>query len=170
MNDYCSYKLSDTLNKLNFPYFSNVVYYNADKSLNSYQTAQIDEWEENEYIPAISLWDAAKWLRIFHHIDINIDIDDETDTPYTIEIYKNKKCVIGHWENGFFAAYEKALEMAIELSLNYIKESKFKVGQLVRSKRSNIIYEIIDNTDIYNYRFKGTKCSLPEYALEEVKS
>lgn len=45
---------------------------------------------------------------------------------------------------------------------------KFKIGQFVRSKRSGKIYEIVDNSDIYNYSLKETPCTLPEYDLEDV--
>ncbi len=47
------------------------------------------------------------------------------------------------------------------------KVPKFKIGQLVRSKRSGNIYEIIDNSDIYNYCLKEISRPLPEYDLED---
>lgn len=54
----------------------------------------------------------------------------------------------------------------------WIKEQKlgvpkFKIGQFVRSKRSGKIYEIFDNSDIYNYIFKETPYPLPEHDLED---
>lgn len=45
---------------------------------------------------------------------------------------------------------------------------KFKIGQFVRSKRSGKIYEIADNSDIYNYSLKETPRTLPEYDLEDI--
>lgn len=75
-----------------------------------------------EYATAPTLWQAQKWLREVHNIDMNVDLDDETDEPYTVEIYRNKQCVVGHWELGFFSTYEQALSKGIETAIKVIEE------------------------------------------------
>ena len=42
--------------------------------------------------------------------------------PYTVEIYRNKQCVVGHWELGFFSTYEQALSKGIETAIKVIEE------------------------------------------------
>lgn len=75
-----------------------------------------------EYATAPTLWQAQKWLREVRHIDMNVDLDDETDEPYTVEIYRNKQCVVGHWELGFFSTYEDALSKGIEAAIKVVEE------------------------------------------------
>lgn len=73
-------------------------------------------------VSAPFMWQAQKWLRNTHKIDLNVDLDDETEDPYTVEIYKNKKCVVGHWKFGFFATYEQALSAGIASALELIEK------------------------------------------------
>lgn len=64
---------------------------------------------------------AQKWLRNVHRIDMNVDLDDDTDSPYTVEVYRDKECVMPHWELGFFTSYEAALAEGIKVALELIK-------------------------------------------------
>lgn len=73
---------------------------------------------------APSLYVAQKWLRNVHRFDMNIDLDDDTDEPYTTEIYKNKECVVGFWKLGFFATYESALSAGIAAALEFLDNEK----------------------------------------------
>lgn len=75
-----------------------------------------------EFCSAVPLWQAQKWLRNVHKFDMNIDLDDDTDEPYTTEIYKNKECVVGFWKLGFFAAYESALSAGIAAALELVEK------------------------------------------------
>ena len=75
-----------------------------------------------EYATAPTLWQAQKWLREVHNIDMNVDLDDETDEPYTVEIYRNKQCVVGHRGLGLFSTYEQALSKGIETAIKVIEE------------------------------------------------
>ena len=99
----------------------------TNQRLTGNQTPRMD-WADEfvmphyEYATAPTLWQAQKWLREVHNIDMNVDLDDETDEPYTVEIYRNKQCVVGHWELGFFSTYEQALSKGIETAIKVIEE------------------------------------------------
>lgn len=125
--DYVSYDLAGKLKSAGFNELTNSFYDEASVQQGEFEIvptyAKFNEACKTpgcECVAAPTLAHAQKWLREIRHIDINIDLDDETNEPYTAEIYKDKKCVVGHWELGFFATYEQALSASIAKALELI--------------------------------------------------
>ena len=128
--DYVSYPLALALKKAGFDEPCRY-YYNPKGMLRKAKdNALSPEVLNNRYLDeiadgvcsAVPLWQAQKWLRDVYKVDMNINLDDDTDKPYTAEIYKNKECVVGHWELGFFSSYESALSAGIATALELIEK------------------------------------------------
>ena len=133
--DYVSYEVAKLLKEKGYNHYEKQHYFTEDihvgdgttikgKSL----TEMFHLWDDfNDFkIYAPSLWDAAKWLREEHQVDVisRLEFDDEDYgygkdicIGYGFDIYKDKELVdfsIG------FDTYEQALNEGISRALNLI--------------------------------------------------
>lgn len=126
--DYSSYELALKLKKCGFdePCIAKWACEPYDKPLLFGSTAFVfcNSELKGRDVTAPFLWQAQKWLRDVCGVDMIIGLEDETDEPYSVEIYKGRKCVAGHWEMGFFAHYEQALAAGISTALQILDNEK----------------------------------------------
>ena len=102
--DYCDKETSDELEELGFPI----------------RRIKVKGTEKN--VP-ISLYEAQKWLREEKNIIVEVFVDDDSDTPITYNIYKDRECVCHH--HGKYWSVEEwseALSEGVKCAVKILKE------------------------------------------------
>lgn len=129
--DYVNYKTAEILKVAGFDWPCEFYYTSEDAPDGAkWLTPSIhgrDDYNSKtygDYTSAPTSVQAQKWLCVVHKIDLNVCLDDETDDPYVVEIYKDKHCIVGFWELGYFRTYEDCLAAGIAEALKHIKTTE----------------------------------------------
>lgn len=77
----------------------------------------------SNYIDAPTMWEAQKWLREEKNIIVEVFVDDDSDTPITYNIYKDRECVCHH-HGKYWSVKEwsEALSEGIKEAVKILKE------------------------------------------------
>ena len=124
--DYCDKELSATLIEMGFKGFGHF-YYGKDSSKlkATHQFLTTRTAKALNLTLAVSLYEAQKWLREEKNIIVEVFIDDDSDTPITYNIYKDRECVCHH--NGKYWSvkeWSEALLEGIKAAVKLLKEER----------------------------------------------
>ena len=79
----------------------------------------------SDYIDAPTMWEAHEWLRVEKGIIIDVFVDDDSDTPITYNVYKDRECIIHHHGKYFTVKdWNVALLEGIKEAVKVLKEEK----------------------------------------------
>ena len=129
MKDYCDYDTCVALKELGY-IGQGRCYYDLDKEPNKLRRFGIQvlttrSAEALNFILAIHLYDAQKWLREEKGIIVDVFVDDDSDTPITYNIYKDGKCVCHHHEKYWSVKeWSEALLEGIKEAIKLLQEEK----------------------------------------------
>ena len=125
--DYCDYETCVALKEKGFPQHITEEAYIID----NYGE---DEYDIGERLPiplipdymddvaAPTIYEAQKWLREKENIIVEVFVDDDSDTPITYNIYKDRECVCHH--HGKYWSVEEwseALSEGIKEAIKHIE-------------------------------------------------
>lgn len=133
------------------------------------------------YVLAIHLYDAQQWLRDEKNIIVEVFIDDDSDTPITYNIYKDREYVCHH--NGKYWSvkeWSEALLEGIKEAVKILKESKTEekdykefvsLVKRMRKAQKDVIYESVfsalDSARPTAYEVAKTKQIILEQEVDE---
>lgn len=126
--DYCDYDTCVALKELG--YIGQGRHYYDHKDPNELrhfgvQVLTTRSAEALNFVLAIHLYNAQKWLREEKGIIVEVFVDDDSDTPITYNIYKDGNCVCHH-HGKYWSVKEwnKALLEGVRESVKLLKEEK----------------------------------------------
>ena len=124
--DYCDYDTCVALIEMGFVGTSRYYYDKKNHKLhitNYGITYTVRTISALDYVLAIHLYDAQKWLREEKNIIVEVFVDDDSDTPITYNIYKDGECVCHHhgkywsvkeWSEAFSEGIKEAVKILKE--------------------------------------------------------
>ena len=124
--DYCDYDTCVALKELGYKGISRFFYATKESPLRRYSYDQILTTRIADAVGhtlAISLYVAQKWLREKENIIVEVFVDDDSDTPITYNIYKDRECVCHH--HGKYWSVEEwneALSEGIKEAVKILKD------------------------------------------------
>ena len=124
--DFCDYDTCVALKELGYVGSSRYYYTQRDHKFhydayNKFYTVRTAD--AMGYVLAIHLYDAQKWLREELNIIVDVFVDDDSDTPITYNIYKDRECVCHH-HGKYWSVKEwsEALSEGIKEAVKILKE------------------------------------------------
>jgi hypothetical protein len=122
--DYCDKDLSLALKEAGY-IGQGRCYYDLDKEPNKLrhfgiQVLTTRSAEALNFVLAVHLYDAQKWLREEKNIIVEVFVDDDSDTPITYNIYEDGECVCHHhgkyWSvKGWSEALSEGIKAAVKI-------------------------------------------------------
>ena len=127
--DYCDYDTCVALKELGY-IGQGRCYYDLDKDKKELrhfgiQVLTTRSAKALNFVLAVHLYDAHEWLRAEKDIIIDVFVDDDSDTPITYNVYKNRECIIHHHGKYFtIKDWNVALNEGIKEAIKLLKEEK----------------------------------------------
>jgi hypothetical protein len=125
--DYCDKDLSLALKEAGY-IGQGRCYYDLDKEPNKLrhfgiQVLTTRSAEALNFVLAVHLYDAQKWLREEKNIIVEVFVDDDSDTPITYNIYEDGECVCYHHGKYWSVkGWSEALSEGIKKAVKILKE------------------------------------------------
>lgn len=133
--DYCDYETCVALREMGYDGYCAAYYHlfdNDDDARNSFEYAYGFDFQNSNNIYRVGaplLYQAQKWLREEKEIIVEVFVDDDSDTPITYNIYKDRECVCHH-HGKYWSVKEwsEALAEGIKEAVKILKEKADEPG------------------------------------------
>ncbi len=136
--DYCDYDTCVALKELGYNQYTSLRSYAGKGGVRLWDFDGEPNYKEGELIAlsdmydiprdgnevaAPSLYEAQKWLREEKNIIVEVFVDDDSDTPITYNIYKDRECVCHH-HGKYWSVKEwsEALSEGLRAAVKILKE------------------------------------------------
>ena len=127
--DFCDYDTCVALKELGYDGYCAAYYHLFDDdedARNSFEHIYAFDFQNSNNIYRVGaplLYQAQKWLREEKNIIVEVFVDDDSDTPITYNIHKDRECVCHH--HGKYWSVEEwseALSEGIKEAVKILKE------------------------------------------------